>query len=64
MVLGGENYYMPMSDGKFYKGLLVLSLYEGVLDGVSGHVVFSDVLEVNDDVNEFDRNFPYKEKKF
>lgn len=54
-----------MPDGKFYKGLLVLPLYEGALDNISGYAVFSDVIEANDnEVDEFDKTFPYKEKKY
>lgn len=54
-----------MADGKFYKGLLVLPLYEGALDNISGHVVFSDALEATEEeVLEFDKTFPKKEKGF
>ncbi len=63
--LGGKKYNISMPDGKFYKGLLVLPLYEDALDNISGYVEFSDVLDSNDDeVNEFDKSFPPKEKKF
>lgn len=63
--LGGKKYNISMPDGKFYKGLLVLPLYEGALDNISGYAVFSDVLEVSDDeVDGFDKSFPPKEKKF
>ncbi|KGP73363.1 GNAT family N-acetyltransferase [Pontibacillus yanchengensis] len=63
--LGGKKYNISMPDKKFYKGLLVLPLYEGALDNISGYVMFSDVLEVaEDEVNEFDQSFPPKEKKF
>ncbi|MGI8314333.1 GNAT family N-acetyltransferase [Halobacillus mangrovi] len=63
--IGGKKYNISMPDKKFYKGLLVLPLYEGALDDMSGYVSFSDVLEVDDDeVNEFDKSFPPKEKKF
>ncbi|WP_217587160.1 GNAT family N-acetyltransferase [Lentibacillus saliphilus] len=63
--LGGKRYNISMPDGKFYKGLLVLPLYEGALDYTSGHVVFSDALEVSEDaVEEFDKSFPPKEKKY
>lgn len=61
---GGKTYGISMPDGRFYKGLLVLPLYEGALDGISGHAVFSDVFEVNEaDVDAFDESFPPKEKK-
>ncbi len=62
---GGKKYNIFMSDGKFYKGLLVLPLYEGSLDHISGYAEFSDVFEVNDDeFDEFDKFFPTKEKKY
>ncbi len=63
--LGGKKYNISMADGNFYKGLLVLPLYKGALDNIKGYVVFSDVLDAKDEeVDEFDKNFPYKEKKF
>lgn len=63
--LGGRKYNISMLDGKFYKGLLVLPLYENALNGISGHAVFSDVFDVTEDaVEEFDKIFPYKEKKY
>ncbi|SDJ09258.1 GNAT family N-acetyltransferase [Salimicrobium halophilum] len=62
--LGGKKYDISMPDGKFYKGLLALPLYEGALNDISGYVVFSDVLEADDkEVDEFDQSFPPKEKK-
>lgn len=62
---GGKAYKVSMPDGKFYKGLLVLPLYEGALDDVSGYAVFSDVLEepTKEELDAFDKQFPYKEKK-
>ena len=62
---GGKKYNISMPDGKFYKGLLVLPLYQGALDDISGHAIFSDVLEAdNNEVEEFDRSFPAKEKRY
>ena len=62
--LGGKKYNISMEDGKFYKGLLVLPLYENALDNIQGYVRFSSVFDVDDkEVNEFDKKFPYKEKK-
>ncbi len=61
---GGKKYGVSMPDGNFYKGLLVLPLYEGALDNISGYVVFSSVLD-DQDVDElevFDKQFPVKEK--
>ena len=63
--LGGKKYNISMEDGKFYKGLLILPLYEGALDNISGYAVFSDVLESSDEeVDDFDKLFYYKEKKY
>lgn len=62
--LGGKKYNVSMPDGKFYKGLLVLPLYEGALDDISGYSAFSEVLAVTEEeVDEFDKSFPPKEKK-
>lgn len=62
--LGGKNYNVSMEDGKFYKGLLVLPLYEKALDNISGHAKFSTVFDVTQEaVDEFDALFPPKEKR-
>lgn len=62
--LGGKNYNISMPDMKFYTGLLVLPLQEDALKNISGYAIFSDVLEVNpEEVEEFDKSFPFKEKK-
>lgn len=63
--LGGRNYNISMPDGKYYKGLLVLPLYEDALDGINGYVEFSNVFDVNDDeVEVFDQSFPPKDKAY
>ena len=63
--LGGKKYDISMADGKFYKGLLVLPLYKGALDDISGYAEFSDVFDVmGEEVAEFDKLFPLKEKKY
>ena len=63
--LGGKKYGISMPDMKFYKGLLVLSLYERALENISGYVIFSDDLEATqEEIEEFDKRFPYKEKGF
>lgn len=62
--VGGKKYDVSMEDGKFYKGLLVLELKKGALDNVSGYAAFSEALEVTEEEREeFDKTFPYKEKK-
>lgn len=61
---GGKKYGIAMGDGKFYIGLLVLPLYEGALDNISGYAVFSEALEpTEEEIEEFDKTFPYKEKR-
>lgn len=63
--VGGKKYDISMEDGKFYKGLLVLPLYENALKNISGYVLFSDSLESTEkEIEEFDSTFPYKEKQF
>lgn len=62
--VGGKKYGISMPDGTFPTGLLALPLYEGAFDNISGYAVFSEGLEVTDEeVNEFDKTFPFKEKK-
>ncbi len=61
--LGGKTYNICMEDGNYYKGLLVLPLYDGALDNISGYAKFSEVLDVTEqEVEEFEKNFEYKEK--
>lgn len=63
--LGGKKYNISMPDMKFYKGLLVLPLYPTALKNISGYVLFSKDLEATvEEIEEFDKFFPYKEKKF
>ncbi|MBN2286329.1 MAG: N-acetyltransferase [Tissierellales bacterium] len=63
--LGGRRYNISMPDGKFYKGLLVLPLYDGALDGISGYAEFSEVFDVTqEEVDKFDKSFSPKEKKY
>ena len=62
--IGGKNYNISMPDGNFYKGLLVLPLYEGALNNISGSLYLSDIFEVTEEeIADFDSTFPYKEKK-
>lgn len=61
--VGGKKYKISMPDGKYYKGLLVLPLYKGALDDISGYPVFADALETNEEeVEIFDKSFEPKEK--
>jgi predicted N-acetyltransferase YhbS len=61
---GGKDYGIYMPDRKFYKGLLVLPLFNGALDGISGYAEFSHSLEPSEEeTEEYDKSFPFKEKK-
>lgn len=61
--LGGKKYGVCMGDGNFYKGLLVLPLFEEALNNISGSAVFSNVFEVDKiGLEDFDKKFPHKEK--
>ncbi|WP_300342588.1 GNAT family N-acetyltransferase [Fusobacterium sp.] len=63
--LGGKNYNISMPDMKFYKGLLVLPLYAEALKEISGYVLFSKDLEATpEEIEEFEKRFPYREKGF
>lgn len=60
---GGKKYGVSMEDGNFYKGLLVLPLYEGAFDNISGYAAFADIFDPNAaEVEAFDSTFPPKEK--
>lgn len=62
--VGGKRYGIAMPDGQYYKGLLVLPLYEGALDGVQGVSVFTEGLDVEEaEVEAFDATFPKKKKE-
>ncbi len=62
--VGGKKYNISMADGKFYTGLLVLPLFDNAFDNISGIAYFTEDLEVTEEeVAEFDKRFPYKEKQ-
>ncbi len=60
---GSKKYNISNTDGKYYKGLMALPLYEGAFDGVKGYAEFSSVFEVSrEDVEAFDATFAPKVK--
>ncbi|MGG5317710.1 GNAT family N-acetyltransferase [Enterococcus sp. AZ072] len=62
--VGSKKYNLAMPDGKFYTGIMVLPLYEGALDGISGTIHFSDAMYPDESAfAEYDATFPEKEKK-
>ncbi len=62
--VGGKKYQISMADGKYYTGLLALPLYTGAFDNIVGIACFSKDLELTEEeVEEFDKTFPFKEKK-
>ena len=62
--VGGKQYGISQEDGNYYKGLQAIPLVDGALDGLKGYALFSQALEVSlEKAEDFDKNFPYKEKK-
>ncbi len=62
--VGGKKYNISMADGKYYTGLLTLPLYSGAFDNIGGIACFSSDLDVTEEeVIEFEKSFPYKEKQ-
>ncbi|MGL5616726.1 MAG: GNAT family N-acetyltransferase [Sarcina sp.] len=62
--VGAKKYGISLADGNFYTGIMALPLYKGALNGVSGIIYFSEVMEPDEvSLEEFDKGFPYKEKK-
>ncbi len=60
---GSKKYGIAMSDGNYYTGIMALPLREGALDDVCGRVFFSESMQTNEDeLEEFDKQFPKKEK--
>lgn len=62
--VGSKKYNVSMGDGKFYKGLLALELFDDALDNISGYIEFSEALEPTiEEIEEYNKNFKLKEKK-
>lgn len=58
-----ENYNIQTSWGANFEAFMVLELYEGSLKGISGKYYEDSVFEVDDEeLNIFEKQFPYKEK--
>ncbi len=61
--VGTKNYNISMPDGKFYTGIMILPLYDGALNGVTGKIKFSDALYPDESgLNAYDATFPPMEK--
>ncbi|MFV0626055.1 MAG: GNAT family N-acetyltransferase [Alphaproteobacteria bacterium] len=61
---GTKKYQISMPDGKYYAGIMALPLFEGALDNVQGCIHFSEgMYPDNKSFEEYDRQFPYKEKE-
>jgi predicted N-acetyltransferase YhbS len=59
----GKRFGICDPDGKYMKGLQVLELYKGALDGVTGSFFHDPVYEMEEsEAAEFDKTFPYKER--
>ncbi len=59
---GAKKYDIFLPDGNYYTGIMALPLFDGALDEVHGCVYFSEAMEVNGEIEEFDKKFPQKEK--
>ncbi|MBI6871812.1 GNAT family N-acetyltransferase [Clostridium aciditolerans] len=58
-----EKYNIQTSWGANFEAFMVLELYEGSLKGISGKYYEDSVFEVDDEeLNIFEKQFPYKEK--
>ncbi|MGL9747409.1 GNAT family N-acetyltransferase [Enterococcus sp. DIV0170] len=63
--IGTKKYSISMPDGKYYTSVMALPLFEGALDGINGSVHFSEAMYPDESIlDEFDKTFPPKEKKF
>ena len=63
--IGTKKYNISMPDGKYYTSVMALPLFEGALDGINGSVHFSEAMYPDESIlDEFDKTFPPKEKKF
>ncbi len=77
IVLGGFTYHyhpygfvgtkknnITMADGKFYTGIMLLPLYEGALNGITGTLKLSEALEPDKSgFDAYDASFPPMEKR-
>ncbi len=62
--VGGKRYKISMADGNYYTGLLALPLSDNAFGNIEGCASFSADLDVTEEeVAEFDKTFPYKEKR-
>ena len=63
--IGTKKYNISMPDGKYYTSVMALPLFEGALDGITGSVHFSEAMYPDETIlDEFEKTFPSKEKKF
>lgn len=60
---GAKKYKISMPDGKYYKCVMALPLFEGALDDVHGTMIFSKGMYPDlSKLEDFDQQFPAKEK--
>ncbi len=61
---GSKKYNIAMTDGKFYTGIMMLPLYDGALDTISGKIKFSDGLYPDESgLEAYEASFPPMEKR-
>lgn len=63
--VGSKKYGITNAEGEYPYALLVLQLYPGALDGISGVFHEGDAYQFNpSDAAEYDKHFPHKEKRW
>lgn len=61
--VGTKKYGITMPDGKYYTGIMLLPLYDGALDGITGSLKLSDSLEPDESgLDAYEETFPPMEK--
>jgi len=61
--VNAENYGITTPSGENFDAFMVLELFDGALDGITGKFYADNVFEVKDEELEvFEKEFPYKEK--
>jgi predicted N-acetyltransferase YhbS len=61
--VNAERYHITTPDGTNFEPFMALELYEGALRGIEGRFVEDPVFKTDpDELEAFDKGFPYKEK--
>ncbi|OFI50367.1 GNAT family N-acetyltransferase [Floricoccus tropicus] len=61
---GTKKFGLSLEDGNYYSGIMALELVPNALSDIKGQIQFSSALEPDaNELEEFDAQFPHKEKK-